>query len=395
VHFTIDFGDETSTAQSEETDTALGSQESGTAEAMKPIARGRDDIDRAIAHHVYDEPGAYTITVTATPDEGASETVEVTVHVGQGSARVSGDSRVDTAIDVSRESFPERGSAGGVLLTRGDAYADALAAASLSGQRDAPILLTGESNLHQSVLDEINRVLADDGVVTVLGGEQAVAPAVVETLESAGLTAERISGPDRIATALGIAESVAGVERDEDEAPDAIVASAEGFADALSASSFAAQSEAPILLTGSDELDERVAAFLEELGGDAEVILAGGPAAISERVAEQLSGLVGSVERIGGSDRFATSARMADELFPDSDVAVVATGGDFADALAGGAAAGRLGAPIVLVGDVVPESVAAELSERVGETKSALVLGGDAAVPEDVRQEVGAALGLD
>ncbi|MFB2555572.1 cell wall-binding repeat-containing protein [Herbiconiux liangxiaofengii] len=88
-----------------------------------------------------------------------------------------------------------------------------------------------------------------------------------------------------------------------------------------------------------------------------------------------------SVTRFTGADRFAVSAAVSASTFPeDVPVAVIASGSTFPDALAGGAAAGRLEAPLLLVGpgDEAPAAVQAELT-RLNPEKI-IVLGGTASI---------------
>jgi alkaline phosphatase D len=96
----------------------------------------------------------------------------------------------------------------------------------------------------------------------------------------------------------------------------------------------------------------------------------------------------GSALRIAGGNRFATAAALSAATFDRGvPVAYVATGEDFPDALAGGVAAARAGAPVLLVGrDRVPPETGAEL-ERL-EPGSIVVLGGPAAVSDAVVAEL-------
>ncbi len=70
-----------------------------------------------------------------------------------------------------------------------------------------------------------------------------------------------------------------------------------------------------------------------------------------------------AVGRLGGADRYETAAVVSRETFaPGVPVAYVATGADFADALAGGAAAGVQGGPVLLTAATsVPEATGEEL----------------------------------
>jgi YVTN family beta-propeller protein len=86
------------------------------------------------------------------------------------------------------------------------------------------------------------------------------------------------------------------------------------------------------------------------------------------------------LSRRSGIDRFEGSAAMsASEFAPGVDVAYVASGANYPDALSGSAIAGRRGGPVLLVTrDAVPSSVSAELQRL--KPKKIIVLGGPASV---------------
>ncbi|WKZ81656.1 MAG: cell wall-binding repeat-containing protein [Acidimicrobiia bacterium] len=90
--------------------------------------------------------------------------------------------------------------------------------------------------------------------------------------------------------------------------------------------------------------------------------------------------------RIYGADRYATAAAVSQDSFPGgAGIVFIATGSDFPDALAGGAVAARLGAPLLLVGDDhLPSSTTAELARL--EPSQIVLLGGTAAISETVEQ---------
>jgi len=97
------------------------------------------------------------------------------------------------------------------------------------------------------------------------------------------------------------------------------------------------------------------------------------------------------VTRLAGPDRYATATAVSQAHSPDPDTVdtvFVATGSGFADALAGAAVAGRLGAPLLLVGfDFVPAATAAELT-RLSPAKI-VVLGGEAVISPEVETTLG------
>lgn len=90
------------------------------------------------------------------------------------------------------------------------------------------------------------------------------------------------------------------------------------------------------------------------------------------------------VERYAGADRFATAADVSANTFaPGVPVAFVATGSDFPDALAGSAAAAKLGGPVLLVGrSAVPAPTAQELARL--KPAEIVVLGGSGVVTDAV-----------
>jgi putative cell wall-binding protein len=92
-----------------------------------------------------------------------------------------------------------------------------------------------------------------------------------------------------------------------------------------------------------------------------------------------------TVTRFGGADRYATNAAVVDANFsPGVAVAYVATGINFPDGLAGGAAASNQGGPLLLVApDALPPATATELTKL--KPGRIVVLGGSSAVSAAVQ----------
>lgn len=168
--------------------------------------------------------------------------------------------------------------------------------------------------------------------------------------------------------------------------PVAFVATGGSFADALSAGPAAARLGGPILLAG----DDVPAATAEELARlqPQRIVIVGGAAAVGTAAEEQLRSYSGTVERWAGADRFATSALVSNRVFEAGSPVYVATGSSFPDALAGGAAAGAVNGPVLLVGDDVPAVIAEELGRLAA--PSVTVLGGTQAVSDEVQAALGA-----
>ena len=94
--------------------------------------------------------------------------------------------------------------------------------------------------------------------------------------------------------------------------------------------------------------------------------------------------------RLAGADRYATAAAIADDAFqPGIDVAYIATGTAFPDALAGAAVAGAKHAPVLLVQpNGVPASTAAAIARL--KPNRIVVVGGPSSVSDAVVTSLGA-----
>ena len=282
---------------------------------------------------------------------------------------LTAEDAVGSAIAFSVSTFPE--GAEEVVLGRDDAFADSLASGMLQATR--PLLLTASATLSEPTKAELARLAAK--TVHVLGGESAIAPAVVTALEAEGYTVQRHSGPTRIDTAVEVAKKLAP------EATKAILARAFGtaedetraFADSLAAGGWAAATAMPVLLTETEKLSEATAAYLKT-SAIKEVFVVGGAGAVNEVVVTQLAALGMTVKRVSGPTRFHTALAIAGErgftTAADADKVIV-TEGQAADAWAPGfAAAARSkkdNAPIVLaVGSELPEPTSQWLSGGEG-----------------------------
>ncbi len=197
-----------------------------------------------------------------------------------------------------------------------------------------------------------------------------------QTLAEEQLRIERLSGPNRIETAVAVSGATFT------SADTALLARADDFADALVAAPLAARLKAPLLLTGRDRLAPATAAELERLGVD-EVVLLGGVEAIGPGVASALAADGYSVRRLAGRSRFDTAAAVADALGPEAGTVYVATGADFPDALSVGPLAAAQEAPILLTTrDQLPAPTVAALADL--EPERIVLLGGTGAISEAV-----------
>ncbi len=145
----------------------------------------------------------------------------------------------------------------------------------------------------------------------------------------------------------------------------AYVATGANFPDALAAGAAAARREGPVLLVTGSEVPAATAAELARLR-PADIVVVGGPSIVSNDVMASLKPYAtsGQVWRIAGADRYDTAARISANAFPGgAPVAYIATGKNVPDALAGVAASGAAGGPVLLVTpSEIPATTRAELS---------------------------------
>lgn len=246
--------------------------------------------------------------------------------------RLAGSDRLATAVAISKDSFPDPGSAQAIVLARSDQFADALAGTPLAHAQDAPMLLTAPSALDARIASEIRRALGSDMSKTVylLGGRAALSDRVEAQVGDLGYRVKRIAGDDRITTAIRIAEELGPVSR-------YFVTTGFNFADALAAGPAAAVNDGAVLLTVAEGRSPDTDAFLDA-HPEAERYAIGGPAARPYNEATA----------VFGENREATATAVAERFF-DGPLAVgLARSDSFPDALTGGTHSARQGGPMLL-----------------------------------------------
>jgi putative cell wall-binding protein len=302
-----------------------------------------------------------------------------TFTTGKATFRLAGNDRYASAAAVSAaHNFPGVPVA---YIATGASFPDALAGGPAAKMGGGPLLLTTAGSLPASTAAELVRLRP--GRIVVLGGAGAVSNNVITQLggyTSGGVT--RLFGADRYATAAAISRAAfpsgAGL---------VYVATGVNYPDALAAGAAAARANAPILLTGTSSLPGATAAELSRLH-PSQIIVMGGTGAVSDGVVAQLGGYAPSVLRIAGADRYTTAVALSVATFHPNSVssAYIATGGSYPDGLAAGPAAGAFAAPLLLVGNSLPASVAAEL--RRLDPANIFIIGGTSVVSETVRSQI-------
>ena len=121
--------------------------------------------------------------------------------------RINGKRREETAINIAKEVIGKN--IDEVFLTLGyNEYADALAIGPISGKQRVPIFLTTTTELPKDTKDALKQFKVKKA--TIIGGETVVNKSVENELSSMGIKVERVSGRNRIDTALSIAKKYSG-----------------------------------------------------------------------------------------------------------------------------------------------------------------------------------------
>lgn len=302
--------------------------------------------------------------------------------------RIYGADRYETAAGVSYDAFPFA-DAYAAFVANGRNFPDALSAAAAAGAFGGPVLLTPATTLAPSTAAEVSALTPD--YVVVAGGSAVVSDAVLNQL-SAYATVEsfRVGGSNRYDTAAQMSGLWGSPQS------TIYLASGTNYPDALAGAAAAGYNGVPVLLATRDVLPADTIAALQ-YHQPANIIALGGAGAISDSVLKQArlaTGVTTTTSRLWGSTRYDTAVEISEATFttPRVPVVYVASGRNFADALAGAAAGGTLGGPVLLTPPTgMPAAVLAEI-ERLDPVR-VIVLGGPAVVSEQVSAQIAGALG--
>ena len=217
----------------------------------------------------------------------------------------------------------------------------------------------------------------------------------------------RLSGPDRIDSAIKYSQDAFSdiqnhnswcrggeTPMPHDQAGVVVLVNAANYADGLAGAALAAYYKGGLLMTGSEELDPRVAAEIERISAKnvtCGVFLLGGHSQLSERVEAQIKAMGHKYLRLSGRNRYETSERVTNLGMGAPRDVFLADGNNFPDALMAGWAAGKLqGALMLTNGSQLDPSVKRYLDEMVEETR-VYTIGGAAtrAYPQATEKFVG------
>lgn len=188
----------------------------------------------------------------------------------------------------------------------------------------------------------------------------------------------RIKGIDRYETSVEVSKQWPSSEY-------LVLASGEGFADALSAAPLARTYGAPILLTNPSTLMPNTEAEISRLGVK-EIFIIGGTASVSKGIENKLGAKGIKITRLSGNDRYETSLAVADYIGTAGEVFVV-SGANFPDALSIASYAADSQIPILLTeGNELSKTVEEFIS--VYEVNKTYLIGGTGVISESVANKL-------
>ena len=286
-------------------------------------------------------------------------------------SRIAGQNRYESAAQISREQFTN---AKKVIVVNAQKYADALSATTLSDGKYS-ILYTEKDSLPTATRNEIQRLNPVE--VYLLGGKQSISSGIENILKKYSNKVTRIAGRDRYETSAKVAAM--------SKKKNIVIASGENFSDPLYASSYAYSNNAKILLSSGKTLSRQTRDYLlRNKSSIGKVTVVGGGQSISSATVRYIQSVTGkNVSRISGRSRYDGSVKVANSM--NKDKVFIASGEDFADALAISPLAQKLNAPILLSSrSKLDTSVIAFLNNFKKSIKDVYIVGGYRTIDNNV-----------
>lgn len=295
--------------------------------------------------------------------------------------RVAGANRVLTAVQAAKQ-WP---SANHVVVAAEGDWHGALAAGPYAAAKQAPLLLTNTKTLNPEVEAEIRR-LKPKGI-TLVGGNNAVNAQVEKALQRIAPVV-RHAGPTAHDTAVNLAMHSGS------SANTVVVVSDTAWPDAVSASGLANGVNTPPVLFASQHAVSTNTLNAIRSRRPKQILMIGGTKVLSERVRQQLASTGVNVHRLSGSNRLLTSHAvvMYSLAGGKSRVPLIAASANgWADALAAGPLAARIGGRVLLVPhDFMSDS--GDTAKTLAATRSrwgaGYIMGGRAAVSQSVQDSL-------
>ncbi len=293
--------------------------------------------------------------------------------------RIGGANRYDTSVAVSKNGWSATSDY--AVIASGEEFSDALSAAPLAKQYNAPILLVSkdkldnQSNNTNNITVELSRLKVKK--VFLIGGEGAVSLNVENTIKNKGIEVERLSGKDRYDTSIQIAKKV-GVDK------GIVITTGEDFPDALSMAPIAASKGMPIILMSKDGIPASDKEYVTNNVPKTYVI---GP---KDLVKDEDLKDFKDVQRISGDNEYERNVNALETFSKelDYDTVYIASRNGFADALSGSALAALTSSPVILVGEDCKTTFQNYIKDRVDSIGQVNILGGEGVVRNSLIESI-------
>lgn len=295
--------------------------------------------------------------------------------------RIAGETRFGTATSIAKKMYTDKAS--NVVIANAYNYTDQISGSILASSLKAPLLLIGNNIKNdQETMDYLKEYMDKSGKAYIVGGKSAVQDTVINSIKALGINnIERLEGRDRYESNIK-----ANSKLNVGEGTPIIIASGEGFADALSIASIAQMKKYPIILTGKNSLSKDAEEYIKKVK-PSKVYIVGGEGVISTNVKNTLSKLTAlkedSIVRISGSDRYKTNINILKHFNISGDTVAVASGVTFPDSLVGSIYATYNNAPIMLVNNSMDLSEQRQYIESKA-YKNMIIFGGSGVVGENL-----------
>lgn len=293
--------------------------------------------------------------------------------------RLLGETRVQTAIEISKQAYIESENA---ILVGYNGEVDALTGSLLAREKDAPMFFVNMKEAKE-VINRLEELKTKN--VYILGGDKVFSPQMMDLFKK--YNPQRIKGDSRYETAINLALSVSG------KSEEVFLALGEGnYADALSIGPVSASLAKPLFLTGKTDLSPETQAAMENMEVK-KVTIIGGYKAISSEIEDKINKMGIETSRIYGNSREETSIAVSRKFNDNPKALIMANGYKYADAVVGGYFAAKEGASLILTSkDNLQKNV---LDHLVQSQSNIFILGGLASISSELAQDIIINLGIE
>ncbi|MGY0434557.1 N-acetylmuramoyl-L-alanine amidase [Bacillus rugosus] len=238
--------------------------------------------------------------------------------------RVGGNNRYGTAVEISKQTYSTASTA---VIVSGNAYADAIVAAPLAYQKNAPLLYTTTNKLSYETKTRLKEMHIKN--VIIVGGTPVVSSNTAYQIKRMGISIKRIAGSNRYETAVRVAKAMKTPSK-------TIIINGFLYENAPAIIPYAAKNGFPILFTNKTYINSVTTGFIKDKKIRSSIVV-GGTGSISNNVYNKLP----SPTRISGSNRYELAANIVQKLNLSTSKVYVSNGYSYSDSIAGAALAAK------------------------------------------------------